>query len=149
MSAPIQPLDFIAGVKVVDIGDLRVARGMTRRPYSACKHLSLTYDQTERRIWCRDCETEVESFDAFMQLVNRHSQFDAKIERLQAAEKHTLFSRAGKTMDEAFRSRKMAPLCPHCKEMIFPEDVANGVGMGNKEMEISRRAARQAQGAKP
>lgn len=140
MTAPIQPLDYISGVKVVDIGDLRVARGRTRREYSACKHLSLTYDTTERRCWCRDCETEVEPFDAFLGLVRWHSAVEDRIERLLAAEQHTITSRAGKRMDEAFRSRKMAPLCPHCNSLILPEDVANGVAMGNKDMEVRRRA---------
>ena len=29
---PIEPMDYLHGVKVVDIGDLRVARGETRGP---------------------------------------------------------------------------------------------------------------------
>ena len=141
MSAPIQSLEFL-GTKVVDIGDLRVARGRTRREYSTCKHLALVYDTTERRVWCSDCETDVESFDAFMGLVERHAAFDARIERYREAEKHTITSRAAKRMDEAWRSRKLAPQCPHCRAAILPEDVADGVPMVNKEMEVRRRAAK-------
>ncbi|MCI2809364.1 hypothetical protein [Eoetvoesiella caeni] len=146
MTAPIQPLDFLQGTTVVDIGDLRVARGRTRRAWSSCKHMALTYDTQERRVYCTDCETDVEPFDAFIQLVDLHAHIEARITRLREAEKHTLIIRAGKHMDEAWRSRRMAPLCPHCRAAILPEDVANGVAMVNKEMEIKRRSVRAAKG---
>ncbi len=142
MPTPIQPVEFTYGPNVVDIGDLRVARGLARRPYSSCKHLHLTYDTSERRIWCRDCETEVEPFDAFTGLVEWHSAIEERIKRFQEAEKHTLISRAAKRMDEAWRSHRMAPQCPHCRAAILPEDVAEGVSMTNKDMEVRRRAAR-------
>ena len=66
--APIEPHEYLYGVKVVQIEDLRVARGLTRRPFrpAVTGRWSTT---TERRIWCSDCETEVEPFDAFMHLV--------------------------------------------------------------------------------
>lgn len=147
MTAPIQPLDFLHGTTVVDIGDLRIARGMTRRTWSSCKHMALTYDTQERRVYCTDCETDVEPFDAFIQLVELHAHIEARIARLREAETHTLFSRAAKVMDKAFRSSSMAPLCPHCRSAILPEDVANGVGMVNKEMESKRRAVRLAKEA--
>lgn len=44
MSAPIEPQDYLYGTKVVQIEDLRVARGMTRRPVSSCRHRKLVYD---------------------------------------------------------------------------------------------------------
>lgn len=146
MSAPIEPQDFTHGPKVIDIGDLRIARGLTRRPHAACKHLKVTYDTTERRCWCRDCETEVEPFDAFTALVEWHSAIEDRIRRYHEAEKHTLISRAAKSVDEAWRSRTMAPCCPHCHAVILPEDVVGGLSMHNKELEVRRRAARAKQG---
>jgi len=35
---PIIEQEYIAGVRVVDIGDYRVARGMTRRAHNSCPH---------------------------------------------------------------------------------------------------------------
>lgn len=67
--APIEPHDYLYGVKVVDIGDIRAARGMTRRPVSTCNHRRQVFDDKERRIWCSDCESELEPFDAYMRLV--------------------------------------------------------------------------------
>ena len=43
----------MGGVKVVDIGDVRIARGLTRREFSTCPHKHMVYDQNERRIWLR------------------------------------------------------------------------------------------------
>ena len=48
--APIEPQEYLSGPTVVDIGDLRVARGLSRRPFSGCAHHSLVYDNKERRI---------------------------------------------------------------------------------------------------
>ena len=66
--APIEPQDYLYGLKVVQIEDLRVSRGLTRRPSSSCRHKALVYDDKERRIWCSDCESEIEPFDAFIGL---------------------------------------------------------------------------------
>lgn len=141
--APIEPGDFLYGVKVVDIGDARVRRGRTRRPFTTCRHIHMTYCSTERRVWCDDCETEVESFDAFVLLVeNFHRQAERHKQREQAiqqAETHSLISRASKVMDAAWRAHKTAPLCPHCMATILPEDVANGVAVSSKTIAYARR----------
>ncbi|WP_454691187.1 hypothetical protein [Achromobacter aloeverae] len=141
MAEPIEPQDYRYGINVVDIGDLRVARGLSRRVPSTCRHLRLAYDTSERRIYCQDCETDVEGFDAFLQMVERHHYLQAKSEKLHQDAAHTIISRAGKRMDEAWRSRNMAPCCPHCSKAILPEDVVNGVSMTNKEWEMRQRAA--------
>lgn len=123
---PIQPLDYISGVKVVDIGDLRIARGMSRRPASVCTHHQMYYDQQERRVWCPDCEQDIEPFDAFIALVENFDKaaknLARRVEEVEAAEQHTLISIAAKTVDKAWRSRMTVPGCPHCRAPLFPED---------------------------
>lgn len=139
MSHPIVPQDFISGVNVVDIGDIRVARGKTRRPFSTCRHARLVYDPLERRIWCEDCERDVEPFDAFALLVERYAHIEMRHQALEKAATATLVSRAAKRLDDAFRKRNMVPLCPHCRHAIFPDDVMNGLGMISKELAQKRR----------
>lgn len=141
--APIEPQEYTYGVKVVDIGDIRVARGMTRRPIGQCSHRHQVYDDKERRVWCSDCETEIEPFDAYMRLVE---MMDGHIKKLQAREKqvaeaesHALRSRASKVMDEAWRSLTTAPLCPHCDEAILPGDVARGVAKCSRSLVEAKR----------
>lgn len=128
--APIEPQAFLHGTKVVDIGDLRVARGFSRRPRSSCQHKRLHYDSSERRIWCADCETNVEAFDAFEMLVDRHyaayEHLRKRKEQVEEAEAFSLRSLAAKAIDQAWRRRSMVPACPHCHNGLFPEDFKNG-----------------------
>ncbi|WP_458368753.1 hypothetical protein [Pseudomonas mandelii] len=145
--APIEPQEYLYGVKVVQIEDLRVARGMTRRPASSCQHKKLVYDEKERRVWCSDCEAEVEPFDAFIGIVEVFSGGMSSLQRrrreLDEAEKFQMRSRAAKVMDEAWRSTKMAPLCPHCNTAILPEDVAGGVASTSKALVAAARKRQQ------
>jgi hypothetical protein len=141
--APIEPQDYLYGVKVVQIEDIRVARGLTRRPHSSCPHKKMVYDDKERRIWCSDCETEVEAYDAFEKLVGMFSAAASRIKRreteLAEAETFQVRGRAAKVMDEAWRSTKTAPLCPHCSTALLPEDVVGGVAKTSKALVIAAR----------
>lgn len=141
--APIEPQEFLSTPKVVAIEDLRVARGLTRRPLSSCRHRQLVYDDKERRVWCQDCESEVEAFDAFLQTVEVFASAKRKIDRrmqeLAEAETFQLRSRAAKRMDEYWRSHRWVPLCPHCNSAILPEDVVKGLGQKSKSIEIAAR----------
>jgi hypothetical protein len=141
--APIEPKEYLHGPKIVQIEDIRIARGLTRRPLSSCKHRQLVYDDQERRIWCKDCESEIESFDAFIQLCAVFQKASANIDRrreeLAEVEKFQIRSRAAKVMDEAWRSHATVPLCPHCQEAILPEDVAGGVARTGKDLVKKRR----------
>ncbi|WP_110647588.1 hypothetical protein [Salinicola peritrichatus] len=134
---PIDPQDFTGGLKVVDIGDLRVARGWSRRPAVTCRHLNMTYDDKERRIWCSDCETEVEPYDAFKVVCENIDTATKRLKRREAslkeAEQFALRSRAAKVMDGFWRGRSLAPLCPHCNEALLPEDVVNGLAGSNPD----------------
>jgi hypothetical protein len=147
--APIKPEDFRHGVKVVDIGDLRVARGLTRRPHCTCLHRKLVYDTKERRIWCEDCESEVEPFDAFAGLVEFFDGASKKLERrqqeLKDAEQAAARSLAVKALDKIWRSRTRAPLCPHCDEALLPEDMTKGLAQASRELIRARRRKQAAQ----
>ncbi len=144
---PIVEQGFKSGVDVVDIGDLRVARGLTRRPYSSCKHHRVVYDSRERRIWCQDCESEVEPFDAFETLVEQWNSSLNRIKKREVAvseaEKFTARSRAAKVMDKAWLSRVTVPCCPHCTKAIMPDDVTSGLPKANRKLEMARRAKQE------
>jgi hypothetical protein len=123
--------DFLGGVKVVDFGDVRVARGFTRRHHSNCRHRQMVYDLRERRIWCKDCERDIEPFEAFRLLIEQVNDVTINLARreqlVSAAEKHHVRSLAAKAVDEVWRSRGMVPACPCCGAGLFPEDFKNGV----------------------
>lgn len=139
--APIEPQDYLYGVKVVQIEDLRVARGLTRRPTSTCSHKALVYDDKERRIWCSDCEQEIEPFDAFIGLCGVFSagvkDLNSRRRKLAEAEAFQLRSRAAKAIDEAWRRRNTVPCCPSCSAGLLPEDFAGGI-MQTRSAEFER-----------
>ena len=152
MSAPIKPRNYVHGVNVVNIEDLRIARGKAERPlYAACKHKNLAYDQEERRVYCMDCESDVEPFDAFLILVERWDaairSLEKRMNAVREAEEHSLISRASKAMDHEWRSKKTAPLCPHCHEVLMPEDVLdNRLRRASKQLAVrKRKQAKEAQ----
>jgi len=127
---PIDEKEYIAGVRVIDIGDFRVSRGMSRRNVSSCPHNRVVYDERERRIWCKDCERNVESFDAFLNLVKYFVKKDNAIKcrefELDALEGFALRSIAAKKIDEAWRKKNTVPCCPHCSQALLPEDIKKG-----------------------
>ncbi len=151
---PIEPQDYTCGLKVADIGDIRVARGQTRRPRSSCRHRHMVYDKAERRVWCEDCESEVEPFDALMLIAE---QMDGHVKRLQRrerevreAEQFAIRSRAAKKLDEYWRGRSVVPLCPHCSEALLPEDVITGLAATSPELvRAKRKKQRKEKGQSP
>ncbi|WP_417491832.1 hypothetical protein [Maricaulis sp.] len=145
---PIDEPGYTQGVTVIDIGDIRVARGLTRRPHSACSHHHMVYDQRERRIWCRDCERDVEPFDAFTALIGNCDDFLQMVERKAAevaeARDHSLHLIAARNLEKIWRSRRMAPCCPHCDRGLLPDDFKITPACTSAEIERQRRKREKA-----
>jgi hypothetical protein len=147
--APIEEQPYIFG-QVIDLDGIRIARGKSKRPSVApkdCQHDHLVYDQDERRVWCKDCEKSIASFDAFLMITRNFMRFARTLtQREQAVEKaeaHALISRAAKAVDESWRRRKLSPCCPHCNGAILPEDFAEGIGSyRSTEIERQRRKSK-------
>lgn len=140
---PIAEQEWRGGVNVVDIGEVRVSRGLSRRHHSSCPHKRLTYDQAERRIWCRDCERDVEGFDAFRIVAEwAHVAHESLLKReraVQEAEGFAARTIAGKKLDEAWRSKTMVPACPSCGNGLFPEHIkAHGFSMLGRDFAKAR-----------
>lgn len=131
------PGDYVRGVNVVDIGDLRVARGYSRRPPMKCLHHNVAYDPQERRIWCRDCEKGIDPFDFLKTIIEKYNAVINTIhkreEMVKEAEDFQARNRAAKVMDQAWRKRNTVPCCPHCRQGILAEDVAGGVKTMDKD----------------
>lgn len=140
---PIEEQSYLNGVTVVDIGDIRIARGLTRRPYSACRHKRLRYDPRERRVWCADCEKDVDSFDAFVQLTEQYhlayEDMKDRRKKLDEAERFQARLIATKTIEKAWRSPNMVPACPNCGNGLFPEDFRASPAMIGKDFARARR----------
>lgn len=144
------PITPDSGFPVVDIGDLRVARGMTRRPNSICRHKNMVVDHQERRIWCKDCERTVDAFDAFKSITEEFKRaveaHNTKVKAFDEAISGLLFSRSAKALDNEWRKQKTVPCCPHCNEALLPEDFAwNRIQTASKELATLKRKAKEKQ----
>ena len=133
---PIEEQEFSFGHKrVIEIGDLRVARGLTRRPIESCKHNNTVYDTTERRIWCKDCEQEVDAFDAFINVVKYHyaaaNVLEKRANQLKEVEQFTLRLRATRALERIWRG-KLLPRCASCGAGMFANDYVNPSKIGKE-----------------
>jgi len=129
---------------VIEIDQLRLERRLNK----VCLHKRLSYDPHNEYIECQDCGLPVQPFKAFMILVNN---YNSAIATLQTREKdlQALEERCGRNLliatrrvDQAWRSKGMAPTCPHCNEAILPED-GFGAHTVNKKIALERRKFKQ------
>jgi hypothetical protein len=126
--------------EIVQIGEGRFEQVWQKR----CPHKHQMYDLSERTVQCRDCKRVVDGFEAFMIAVRYWRDAEAGLnyrrEEITELEKRAELGllRVTKTVDHAWRSKKMVLVCPHCDEAIFPED-GLGTSSVNKQMAIEKR----------
>jgi hypothetical protein len=129
---------------VVDLDKVRVALGWPRTPrHRRCKHQSMVYSTEQRRVWCKDCESTIETFDAWLVLIRNFEgmmrDVRGKLAKASAALSAVVIRRAAKEIDRTW-GQKMAPCCPHCRRGLLPEDFANGASSATSaEFERARR----------
>lgn len=69
-----------------------------------------------------------------------YEQNRCRAAELAEAEQFQARSRAVKSLDHIWRSRTMAPCCPHCRQGLLPEDMLQGLSSVGVEYERARRA---------
>lgn len=132
------------GQPVIDFANIRVAYGLPKFHHKICKHQSLVYSRQERRIWCKECESTVDGFEAFMTITSHFHEMERsaqhRIREAQTALDATIVKRAAKHLDKAWNRRHpMAVCCPHCHGGILPEDFLDGGRWVSREIEVARR----------
>lgn len=137
------------GSPVIDLAEMRIAFGRAKDFKKVCSHRRLTYDPKERRVWCQECESTIDNFDAFMTLASHWHEMEraarAKLARAAETEKATLVKRAAKNLDRHWNCRHpMAVSCPHCQGGLLPEDFQSGGTAVSRDIELARRARVQA-----
>lgn len=143
---PLEPFETWRGVDfVVDLAGYRVRSGRT--PYKSqkdlCKHTKVIYSSTERRVWCEDCNSPVDAFDALMTVVhhfeNMQMEINRRLNKASEGKRAVIGRRAAKEFDNLW-NRKMAPCCPHCQRGLLPHDFADGASSAvGIEYENARR----------
>lgn len=126
---------------VIEIGEFRIQR--KRQEFlKGCQHVHLTLDDSSESVSCDDCKVQVGNYAALRMLVERWKRLqdraDAQQRAISEAQAKTIGLRAAQRVESAWRSRTMAPSCPHCSEAIFPED-GFGSSLVNREIALRRR----------
>lgn len=109
-----------------------------------CFHNNLCYDEMNEYVECKDCGRPVSPFQAFMVIMRAYRRgyelLKAKEQELNELENRgdLYLLKATRKIDHVWRSKRVVPLCPHCKEGILPED---GLGdeCGSRPLIMERR----------
>lgn len=136
---------------VVHIGDLRIRQReklMGLRD-DRCLHNNTTWDRNGDIITCDDCKKQISPvwmLKTVMAHYDKAMRRVAERERALADDKsHNLHLVAAKKVEEIWRTRTMAPCCPHCDRGILPQDQL-GATQIRKDFEIRRRKAKPTEG---
>jgi hypothetical protein len=138
---------------VIDIEELRITRDTRNyRPPTECQHKKITLDSHGETIHCGDCGKQLSAWWTLNHYIDAYRRArDSLIRRedaLKEAAAKAIHTKAAQDVEKAWRSRTMAPYCPHCREAIFPTD-GFGRGLVNKAIALRRREALAAQKATP
>lgn len=118
----------------VEIGELSItpnrgSGGLYEMP-NRCAHKQLSAFEDGEIVRCKDCDTQVSAFWAFMRFAREHERFrdslDDRAKQVLDSEKRGVTLKAAQIVEHAWRRRKMVPVCPHCRKPILPTD-----GFGN------------------
>lgn len=115
---------------------IKIGEGKFEQIWRArCPHRHLLIDRNNETIECKDCKAPMSPFKAFTILIQEWegAQADLKCRREELEEleqrREKGLLKATQNVDRAWRSRGMVPVCPHCRQAIFPDD-----GFGNSRM---------------
>jgi len=134
--------------KVIDIGEFRMTlKSSSSWSPETCKHSRITMDDHGDIVTCDDCKQPVSAYWFIKDFFQRYEEYRTRVEhrakQVEESEKKNLILRAAQRVETAWRSRRMVPVCPHCRNGIFPED-----GLGNslisKDLAVERKKEKRA-----
>lgn len=117
--------------RVYDIGDFKIKvepdkGGFTYAGDKQCHHRNLVFDENGQTVECEDCKKTVTAWWAFMSLCRQHERVRQTLlnaqEVLHQEQQRNLTHKAAIAVEDAWRRRKMIPVCPHCSKPIMPAD---------------------------
>lgn len=137
---------------VIQIGELLIRRRQEKHTYlkdERCHHRKMTWDDNGQIVTCDACGIQLSPYWALHQLAHFYdkemSKLKARAEQLEQDKSHNLHLIAAKKVEAVWRSRNMAPCCPHCGRGILPEDKL-GDAQTRRDFELRRRQARPDEG---
>jgi len=131
--------------RVVSIADWKISRTNSRQfgpSPTECQHHNMTMDQHGFTVRCDDCKLQLSAYWVLEKLLGDYEKWreDFSYQQRQFAAERDKAVRlsAAQQIEQAWRSRKMVPCCPHCGRGIFPADWISS-SMVSKEYELAIR----------
>lgn len=111
---------------------VRLTDVLAKKPYSRreCAHARLEVDATNRRVECRDCNREVDAFEAISILADNASAYQRTYDQMRKDHQNLAgwvpHLRAVRDLEGMWRGKRL-PMCPHCKKGVTAEGL-NSMG---------------------
>jgi ribosomal protein S27E len=122
-------------------------RGARLFPDDRCEHKKVTLDDNGGIVTCDDCGRQLDAYLTLRRMCAKWDEhkreLDAYRDRLAREAEGSMVLRAARQVEKAWRSRSMAPICPHCGQAILPQDGFGTAGFVNLQMELHRRKFKQ------
>ncbi len=132
------PLQF--GEIVVSFAEAKFRYGARKND---CPHDKLLLDDHGEIVECGDCKKQVGTYWAFSKvlqgIITKNEKLLQERRALKTDRETVIHTAAAKRVEEAWRRRKHAPMCPHCSRGIFATDGFGGSSI-DKDFELARRA---------
>ena len=125
-------------------------RGARLSKDDRCEHKKITLDDNGDIVTCDECGRQLDAYLMLRRMCEKwgahqreldvyRDEIQAFRDRIAREAEGSLALRAARRVEKAWRSHSMAPICPHCREAILPEDGFGGCGSVNLQMERQRR----------
>ncbi len=136
--------------KVINFADMAFKlRGTRLFSDDRCEHSKVTLDDNGGIVTCDTCGKQLDAYLTLRRMCEKwdshRRELDSYRERVIEEAKGSVILRAARRVEKAWRSRTMAPTCPHCHKAILPEDGFGQSGSVNLQMERERRAFKKRQ----
>lgn len=134
---------------VLDLGSFKLQRKGNARfaTPDQCAHVNLQMEDLGQVVRCLDCKAQVSAWWALNRLAENWQMLDRRMKERESVLSEAMSTNihlvAARRVQEAWRSRKTAPSCPHCHRGILPEDQL-GSSRISRDMELRRRQTEHA-----
>jgi predicted Rdx family selenoprotein len=135
---------------VIQLGEYKFKRkreGFVPAARAGCQHKNMTIEDWGDVITCDDCGKQLGAAWVLREVLADYSReldkVNARAAQVQEQTSREIHLIAARKVEAAWRSKTMAPACPHCGRGILAGD-GLGSSLVNRSMEVRRRGVETA-----
>ena len=123
-----------------DIDLLRIKRGTKK--ICRCFEPNMIVDPDSRTVYCGECGAEIEAFEAIKRLAYDGDRWQKRrnmlVDEVAELEKKRCVTNKFRELERDYRTAKMLPCCPNCKEAFEFDDIVSWTGRAYYEAQKAR-----------